>query len=178
MNGGGGQGRILIYQEAEHAVEVRLDTERDTVWLSLQQLADLFERDKSVIYRHIRNIYQEGELERGATVAKNATVQTEGDRRVRREIELYNLDATISVGYRVNSRRAVQFNRLAALLGNLDQSVFGEPGLSYGRIQGGASDVFCGEEPRSPMATSAVPRSCPSIFCTATDVSSTRQANP
>ena len=105
--------RIIIYQDGEKPVEVRLDTGRDTVWLSLQQMADVFDRDKSVISRHIGNIYKEGELAPEATVAKNATVQIEGNRQVRRQIEFYNLDAIISVGYRVNSRRAVQFRQWA-----------------------------------------------------------------
>ncbi|WP_227369893.1 RhuM family protein [Halomonas sp. M20] len=108
-----GQAPIVIYQDADQAVEVWLDAERDTVWLNLQQLSEVFGRDKSVISRHLRNIYKEGELEREATVAKNATVQSEGSRQVRRQIELYNLDAIISVGYRVNSRRAVQFRQWA-----------------------------------------------------------------
>jgi len=104
---------IVIYESADQAVEVRLDADQETVWLSLQQLAEVFERDKSVISRHLRNIYKEGELEKEATVAKNATVQQEGKRRVRRDIELYNLDAIISVGYRVNSTRATRFRQWA-----------------------------------------------------------------
>ncbi len=72
-------------------------------------MAELFGRDKSVISRHLRNIYKSGELERDATVAKNATVQKEGGRRVTRQIEWYNLDAIISVGYRVNSKRGTRF---------------------------------------------------------------------
>jgi len=104
---------IVIYESADQAVEVRLDADQETVWLSLQQLAEVFERDKSVISRHLRNIYKEGELGKEATVAKNATVQQEGNRRVRRDIELYNLDAIISVGYRVNSSRATRFRQWA-----------------------------------------------------------------
>ncbi|MFN4023163.1 MAG: virulence RhuM family protein, partial [Hydrogenophilus thermoluteolus] len=102
---------IIIYEGGEARVEVRLD--RETVWLSLQQLAELFGRDKSVISRHLRNIYASGELEREATVAKNATVQREGVREVVRDIEYYNLDAIISVGYRVNSARATRFRQWA-----------------------------------------------------------------
>ncbi|MGC8508859.1 MAG: RhuM family protein [Thiomonas sp.] len=102
---------IIIY-EGDHArVEVRVAQEN--VWLSLQQLADLFGRDKSVISRHLRNIFASGELEREAAVAKNATVQREGEREVVREIEYYNLDAIISVGYRVNSTRATRFRQWA-----------------------------------------------------------------
>ncbi|TDR52722.1 virulence RhuM family protein [Halomonas ventosae] len=104
---------IVIYQEAGQAVEVWLDAEYETVWLNLQQFSEVFGRDKPLIYHHLRNIYKEGELERRARVAKNATVQDESARQVRRQIELYNLDAIISVGYRVNSRRAVQFRQWA-----------------------------------------------------------------
>lgn len=102
---------IVIYDTGEARVEVRV--ERENVWLSLQQLAELFGRDKSVISRHLKNIFTSGELAREATVAKNATVQREGDREVLREIEYYNLDAIISVGYRVNSTRATRFRQWA-----------------------------------------------------------------
>lgn len=102
---------IAIYQTDAGAVEVRLAAE--TIWMSLQQISDLFERDKSVISRHFRNIYQEGELRSDATVAKNATVQIEGARQVLRTIEFYNLDAIISVGYRVNSGQATRFRQWA-----------------------------------------------------------------
>lgn len=88
-------------------IEVRF--EKETVWLNLNQIADLFGRDKSVISRHLKKIYSTGELEQSATVAKNATVQIEGKRKVEREIETYNLDAILSVGYRVNSKQGTQF---------------------------------------------------------------------
>ena len=101
---------IIIYQDADKPVEVRLDTERDTVWLSLQQLADVFGRDKSVISRHFKNIFKSNELERNSVVAKNATTAADGKTY---QVDYYNLDATISVGYRVNSRRAVQFRQWA-----------------------------------------------------------------
>lgn len=104
---------IVIYENADKIIDVRLDAGKETVWLSLQQLADVFDRDKSVVSRHLRNIFRDGELDYEATVAKNATVQREGDREVRRDIEFYNLDAIISVGYRVNSRRAVHFRQWA-----------------------------------------------------------------
>lgn len=102
---------IVIFESGDQPVQVRLEGE--TVWLSLQQLAELFERDKSVISRHLRNIYATEELSREATVAKNATVQMEGGREIQREIEFYNLDAIISVGYRVNSSRATRFRQWA-----------------------------------------------------------------
>jgi prophage maintenance system killer protein len=101
--------QIIIYQSADGITTVDVKVEKETLWLTLNQIADLFERDKSVISRHFRNIYEEGELDRGATVAKNATVQIEGERKVDRNIEFYNLDAIISVGYRVNSKRGTQF---------------------------------------------------------------------
>ena len=85
----------------------------ETVWLTLSQLAMLFDRDKSVISRHLRNIYAEGELTREATVAKNATVQDESGRMVVRQIEYYNLDVIISIGYRVKSLRGTQFRQWA-----------------------------------------------------------------
>lgn len=102
---------IVIFEDGNQPVQVRLEGE--TVWLNLQQLAELFARDKSVISRHLRNIYSEQELMRDATVAKNATVQLEGGREVQREIDYYNLDAIISVGYRVNSARATRFRQWA-----------------------------------------------------------------
>jgi len=82
----------------EH-IEVKLCD--DTVWLTLNQIAQLFNRDKSVISRHLSNIYKEGELSQESTVAKNATVQIEAGRKVQRDIDYYNLDAIISLGYRV-----------------------------------------------------------------------------
>ncbi len=106
---------IILYQTNEHAehIEVRIDEELETVWLTLNQIAQLFDRDKSVISRHLRNIYKNGELLFEATVAKNATVQMEAGREVKREIEYYNLDAILSVGYRVNSKRGTQFRQWA-----------------------------------------------------------------
>jgi hypothetical protein len=100
---------VLLYQteDGRTRVEVRFDGE--TAWLSLSQMAELFQRDKSVISRHIKNVFDEGELSPAATVAKNATVQIEGTREITREIEAFNLDMIISVGYRVKSQRGTQF---------------------------------------------------------------------
>lgn len=95
---------IIIFEQGNVSVEVRLDG--DTVWLSLQQIADLFDRDKSVISRHFRNIFSSRELVREAVVAKNATTASDGKTY---QVEFYNLDAIISVGYRVSSTRATQF---------------------------------------------------------------------
>ena len=100
---------LVLYTSADGTVRLDIQLEQETVWLSLNQLAELFGRDKSVISRHLRNIYKEGELDRQATVAKNATVQNEAGRSVVRDIEYYNLDAVISVGYRVNSKRGTEF---------------------------------------------------------------------
>ena len=104
------RGEILIYQteDGQAALEVKLENE--TVWLTQSQLCDLFERDKSVISRHIRNIFEEGELRRESTVAKMATIVHRGFRGdVEEKIEYYNLDVIISLGYRVKSRRATSF---------------------------------------------------------------------
>ena len=102
-------GEILVYEAPDGGVRVDVRLHGETVWLSLTQMAELFGRDKSVISRHLRNVFRTGELGREATVAKNATVQREGDRGVVREIEFFNLDAILSVGYRVNSKRGTQF---------------------------------------------------------------------
>ena len=101
--------KIIIYQTADGQTAIDVRLENETVWLSLDLMARLFERDKSVVSRHIQNVYREGELDRGSTAAKNATVQFENGRRVVRQIEYYNLDVIISVGYRVKSQRGTQF---------------------------------------------------------------------
>ncbi|MCW3073280.1 MAG: virulence factor [Flaviaesturariibacter sp.] len=103
------KGEVVIYSSDSGSTYIEVTLENDTLWLSLNQIAQLFGRDKSVVSRHLRNIYGDGELNEEATVAKNATVQKEGSREVKREIELYNLDAIISIGYRVNSKRGTQF---------------------------------------------------------------------
>jgi hypothetical protein len=100
---------IILYQTEDRETKIEVRLEGDTVWLSLNQMAELFQRDKSVISKHIKNVFDEGELSPGATVAKYATVQHEGKRDVNRDIEFYNLDVIISVGYRVKSLRGTQF---------------------------------------------------------------------
>jgi hypothetical protein len=100
---------IILYRPneiAEH-IEVRLDEE--TVWLNRQQISELFGRDVKTIGKHINNVFSEGELDEIATVAKFATVQNEGGRKVERQVEFYNLDVIISVGYRVKSQQGTQF---------------------------------------------------------------------
>lgn len=102
-------GEVALYQSPDGEVRLDVRLERETVWLSLDQMAKLFGRDKSVVSRHLRNVFVSKELDRKATVAKNATVQREGSRQVVRQIEYFNLDAILSVGYRVNSKRGTQF---------------------------------------------------------------------
>jgi len=97
---------VYLTQDGKFKIDVRFQGE--TAWLSLNQMAELFQRDKSVISRHIKNMFDEGELSPEATVAKSATVQTEGGKQVAREIEFYNLDVISSVGYRVKSQRGTQ----------------------------------------------------------------------
>ena len=103
------QSNIIMYTTEDGLTKIEVTFDEDTVWLSLDQMADLFQRDKSTISRHIKNIFTEGELRPEATVAKFATVQTEGNRQVTRDIDYYNLDVIISVGYRVKSLRGTQF---------------------------------------------------------------------
>ena len=105
---------ISIYQGKNGAIEFRGDFNNENViWGNLNQIADLFNRDKSVISRHIKNIFKGGELDSGSTVAKIATVQNEGGRKVVRDIEYFNLDVILSVGYRVDSKQATQFRKWA-----------------------------------------------------------------
>ena len=105
--------QIVIYQtdDGQTAIDVRLEDE--TVWLTQAQMAELFQTDRTSIVRHINNIYKLEELDRKSTCAKIAQVQTEGKRRVTRNIPYFNLDMIISVGYRVNSKRGVKFRQWA-----------------------------------------------------------------
>lgn len=105
---------ISIYETPNGTIEVRL--ERETIWLSQEQMATLFDVQKAAISKHLKNIFTSGELERGSTVSKMETVQQEGTRRITRQIEHFNLDAVISVGYRVNSARATRFRQWATRL--------------------------------------------------------------
>ncbi len=100
---------ILMYITEDGITKVEVTFDNDTVWLSLDQIAELFQKNKSTISRHIKNVFLEGELLAEATVAKFATVQKEGNRIVERQIDFYNLDVIISVGYRVKSLRGTQF---------------------------------------------------------------------
>ncbi|MCC7526704.1 MAG: virulence RhuM family protein [Chitinophagaceae bacterium] len=106
------ENQIEIYQSPE-GIQVSVMLENDTVWLNRQQLALVFDRDIKTIGKHINNVFKEGELDPNSTVAKNAIVQIEAVRTVSREIEYFNLDAILSVGYRVNSKRSTQFRHWA-----------------------------------------------------------------
>ena len=107
------KGQILLYQTPDGVTKIEVKLQDETVWLSLDQMAELFQRNKSTISRHIKNVFEEGELQPDSTVAFFATVQTEGKRKVERDIAYYNLDMIISVGYRVHSYRGVQFRQWA-----------------------------------------------------------------
>jgi death-on-curing family protein len=103
------KGEVVIYKSPEGDTEINVSLKDETVWLNINQMVSLFQRDKSVISRHISNIFKEKELLRDSTVAKFATVQKEGERDIKRGIEHYNLDVIISIGYRVKSKRGTQF---------------------------------------------------------------------
>lgn len=90
--------KIVIYQAKSGAIELRGDFKKETIWATLNQIVDLFDTDKSGISRHIKNIFENGELDNKSTVAKFATVQKEGFREIKRDIEFYNLDIILAVG--------------------------------------------------------------------------------
>ncbi len=106
--------QIVLYRPDETiSIEVRLDAEHDTVWLSQAQMADLYGTLRQAITKHIKNIYNSYELQREETCSVLELVQKEGKRMVRRNVEFYNLDVIISVGYRVNTRQGIQFRQWA-----------------------------------------------------------------
>ena len=99
-------GEIIIYQTDDGLTKINVNMQEETVWLSLDQMAELFQRDKSTISRHIKKIFEEGELQRNSVVANFATTAADGKVY---NVDYYNLDVIISVGYRVKSQRGVQF---------------------------------------------------------------------
>jgi prophage maintenance system killer protein len=103
------ESEIKIYQTVDGQTKIDVKFDNETVWLSQKQMAQLFEKDSDTIGLHLRNIYQSGELEELSTTEESSVVQQEGKRQIKRKIKLYNLDAIISVGYRVNSKRGIQF---------------------------------------------------------------------
>lgn len=107
------KGDLFIYEDENNKIEIEAFLYNETIWLSLNKIAKLFEKDKSDISRHINNIFNEEELDKTSTVAKFATVQIEGNRKVSRNIDYYNLDMIIAVGYRTNSKKATKFRQWA-----------------------------------------------------------------
>ena len=113
MTGESSGGEVFVYEAPDGAVRVDVRLDRDTVWLTQDQMSGLFGRERSVITKHIRNVFRDGELDPGATCAKFAQVQIEGGRTVNREVDHYNLDVIISVGYRVKSAHGTRFRQWA-----------------------------------------------------------------
>src|SRR5258706_1420082 len=103
------RGQFLVYQTQDGKLKIDVRFEGETVWLTQQEMAELFQTTKQNVSLHIQSIYEEGELGREATVKESLTVQPEGNRSVQRRVEFYNLDVIISVGYRVKSLRGTQF---------------------------------------------------------------------
>ncbi len=104
---------MIVYNSADGEITVNVRTDGDTIWVLQSQMAELFQTNRTSILRHIKNIYQSGELDEKATCAKIAQVRKEGNREVVRTLAYYNLDVVISVGYRVNSIRGTQFSQWA-----------------------------------------------------------------
>ena len=100
---------IVIYKSKDGSTAIDVKLEKDTVWLSQKQMAELFEVKIPAISKHVRNVYKDKELDKTSTISILETVQKEGTREVIREVEHYNLDMAIAIGYRVNSKRATQF---------------------------------------------------------------------
>lgn len=101
--------QIVIYQEADGQTKIDVKFDKETIWLSQKQMAELFDKDSDTIGLHLKNIYKSRELIESSTTDKYSVVQKEGNRNVQRKINFYNLDAIISVGYRVNSQKGTQF---------------------------------------------------------------------
>ncbi len=106
-------GEVLLYEAPDGQVRVDVRLEQDTVWLTQRQMSEIFETTPENVLMHLKNVFGDGELEEAATAKDFLVVQTEGNRQVRRNLKHYNLDAIISVGYRVNSRRGVRFRQWA-----------------------------------------------------------------
>lgn len=105
---------LIIFKTDSGDVTLQVKLDNDTVWLTLAQISELFDVQKPAIHKHLKNIYRTDELSRESTVSNLEIVQTEGTRDVKRNLELYNLDAIIAIGYRVNSKRATQFRKWAS----------------------------------------------------------------
>ena len=103
------KGEIVIYQSKDNNISLNVRLEDENVWLTQQQMAELFQSSRTNIVEHIKHIYEEGELDENATCRKFRQVQKEGTRNIERELPFYNLDLIISLGYRIKSRIATQF---------------------------------------------------------------------
>lgn len=134
------QSQLILYQTEDGQTQIQVVMQGDTVWLTQKEMAELFQRDKSVISRHINNVFKEGELQPEATVAKIATVQQEGERTITRDVEYYNLDVIISVGYRVKSHRGTQFRIWAT--GTLREYLVKGFVLNDARLEGSERNYF------------------------------------
>jgi hypothetical protein len=104
-------GEILVYEALDGSIRVDVRLEQDTVWLTQRQMSELFETSADNVGLHLKNVFSDAELEETATTEDFSVVQSEGGREVRRNLKHYNLDAIISVGYRVNSKRGTQIRR-------------------------------------------------------------------
>ena len=131
------KGNIIIYQTDDGLTKVDVKFENETVWLTQEQMAELFQRDKSVISRHIKNIFEEGELLKEAVVANFAT--TAGDGKTY-QVDYYNLDVIISTGYRVKSVRGTQFRQWA--IGRLREYMIKGFALDDQRLKGNGGGVY------------------------------------
>lgn len=107
------ENKIEIYQESNNSIGINVKFDDDTVWLSQQQMADLYHSSRTNVVEHIKHIYEEGELPEISTCRKFRQVQQEGNRNVSREIPFYNLDMIISLGYRIKSSIATKFRQWA-----------------------------------------------------------------
>ncbi|HOD69098.1 MAG TPA: RhuM family protein [Bacteroidaceae bacterium] len=107
------ENKIEIFRSSDNQIELKVQIDSDTVWLNQRQMAELFDKDSDTIGLHLKNIYNESELEENSTTEYFSVVQKEGKRLVKRKIKFYNLDTIISVGYRVNSKRGTQFRQWA-----------------------------------------------------------------
>ena len=107
---------LAIYQASNGEIKLKEDIENETIWANQKEIYDIFGDERSVVTKHIRNIYKDNEVDKNATSAKIAQVQTEGKRTVKREVEYYNLDIILAVGYRANSKIAIEFRKWATTI--------------------------------------------------------------
>ena len=110
------KGDLIIYEDENDKIEIEAFLYDETIWLPLNKIAELFEKNKMTISEHIKNIYNEGELDKTSTIRNFLTVQNEGNRNVSRDVVHYNLQMIISLGFKVDNERAVQFRKWANLI--------------------------------------------------------------